>query len=229
MTGKMLTAIDVAHARLPATYEEAKNALAECERLDECRDWANKAEAIAAYAAMSKDDTLRTLADRIQARAVRRMGELLKKFDAKGKRTDKPAKGDHGKLSQREAARQAGLSEHQQLQAVRVANVPQEKFNAAVESEKPPTVTAIAEMGKQPRPKHDADMKVSASGIATLTSLPPHDIVEVKRCAKFMREHDLKVVWHSVHGPQRADFDKDIDDIARGIAFVQNLRKSTFS
>jgi hypothetical protein len=48
----------------------------------------------------------------------------------------------------KEAAERAGISEHQRKQAVRVANVPREQFDAAVESETPPTVTALAEMGK---------------------------------------------------------------------------------
>jgi hypothetical protein len=35
---------------------------------------------------------------------------------------------------------------------VRVANVPAEQFEKAIESDEPPTVTALAEMGKQSRP-----------------------------------------------------------------------------
>jgi len=40
-----------------------------------------------------------------------------------------------------EAARSAGISERQQVTAIRVANVPIEHFEAAVESDEPPTVT----------------------------------------------------------------------------------------
>ena len=90
---------------------------------------------------MADDDSLRTLADRIQARAVRRMGELLKTFNAQGQWTDKPLVGTSDKLSQREAAERAGLSPHQELQAVRVANMPEEKFEAAIERPKPATRT----------------------------------------------------------------------------------------
>ncbi|MCK9543966.1 MAG: hypothetical protein M0R03_18255 [Novosphingobium sp.] len=43
-------------------------------------------------------------------------------------------------MSQREAAEQAGLSKRQQVTAVRVANVPDEVFEEAVESDTPPTV-----------------------------------------------------------------------------------------
>jgi hypothetical protein len=39
-----------------------------------------KAEALASYARQAEDDTLRKLADRIQARAVRRGGQIQKTF-----------------------------------------------------------------------------------------------------------------------------------------------------
>jgi hypothetical protein len=96
----------------------------------------------------------RALADRIQARAVRRMGELLKEFDGR-----QGFRGNQWKPvainlypGRREVAEAAGVSFGQQKTAVRVANIPAEQFEAAVESDKPPTVTALAEMGKQSRP-----------------------------------------------------------------------------
>lgn len=75
------------------------------------------------------------LADRIQARAVRRMGELLKEFD--GRRNNQHLAGTR---QTREAiAHEAGVSEHQRKQAIRVANVPAAQFEQAVEAQKPPT------------------------------------------------------------------------------------------
>ena len=68
------------------------------------------------------------------ARAVRRCGELLKQFDGSGKRTDLPTDGNDSRLSQKEAAREAGLSERQQVTAVRVANVPEPDFAEAPQS-----------------------------------------------------------------------------------------------
>ena len=59
---------------MPATYESAKRELANCARIDECQEWANKAEAMASYARMADDDTLYNMARRIQGRAVRRVG-----------------------------------------------------------------------------------------------------------------------------------------------------------
>ena len=80
-----------------------------------------RAAALASYAKQANDDQLERTATRIRARAIRRAGELLKQFDGKG--NNQHAVGDHGKLSQREAAEQAGMSEHKQLQAVRVAYI----------------------------------------------------------------------------------------------------------
>jgi hypothetical protein len=68
--------------------------------------------------------SVRRQPDRIQARAIQRCGELLKQFDAQGKRTDKLAEGNHHKLTKKEVATQAGLSEHQTKQAARETGMP---------------------------------------------------------------------------------------------------------
>ena len=138
----------IENAKLPASYEAAKNALAECSRLDECQAWADKAEAMASYARQAKDESLRKMADRIQARAIRRCGELLKQIE--------PSKGGDASLfiardgadpsvTRKLAAEQAGLSERQRKTALLVANVPEQDFNQSVESDNPPTVTKLAE------------------------------------------------------------------------------------
>lgn len=46
--------LDVSGASLPQTYENAKTALAECASIDECKDWSDKASALASYARMSE-------------------------------------------------------------------------------------------------------------------------------------------------------------------------------
>lgn len=140
----------IATAPLPQTYGQAKQALAECDQVDECKDWADKAQALASYARQADDDSLLKLATRIQARAVRRAGELLQEFDGRGEHR---RSGGAPTSSQRQAAAEAGMSKDQQVTAVRVANVPEKAFDAAVEGDDPPTVTALAEMGKQARPK----------------------------------------------------------------------------
>jgi hypothetical protein len=87
--------------------------------------------------------SLRQLSDRIQGRAVRRAGELLKQFNGKG-HNQHTEHYEGALITQKHAADAAGMSDHQRVQAVRVANVPAEKFEAPIEAEKPATVTALA-------------------------------------------------------------------------------------
>jgi hypothetical protein len=66
-------------AKLPGNYTAAKQAVAQCVRVDECKRWADKAVALAAYARQSRDKKLLNDAQRIQNRALRRGGELLQR------------------------------------------------------------------------------------------------------------------------------------------------------
>lgn len=179
-------------AKLPAVYERATQALAECTRIDECKDWADKAEALASYARQSKDDSLRKMADRIQARAIRRCGELLKQIESgQGARTDKLHDCGDTKLTRTQAAAAAGLSERQKVTALRVASVPQPEFEAAVESESPPTVTRLAEQGKQAKPKPLHDLEgIDPALYPRATELQGM----LKDLAAFSRKHDPKAL-----------------------------------
>ena len=104
---------DIGSATLPVSYERAKTALAQCVEIDECKDWADKSAALASYAKQADDPTLHNFATRISARAIRRCGDLLKTFQSEGGRPPKTPAGDRPGFSQREAAANAGLSEHQ--------------------------------------------------------------------------------------------------------------------
>lgn len=52
-----------------------------------------------------------------------------------------------GPSSRKQAAKDAGLSERQKKTALRVATVSEETFEAEVESDNPPSVTKLAQMG----------------------------------------------------------------------------------
>jgi len=86
------------------------------------------------------------LCDRIQARAIRRCGELLSAIEpAPGARSDRePRGGGDTRLTRKGAAESAGISERQRVTALRVAKVPAHEFEAAVEAKEPPTVTQLA-------------------------------------------------------------------------------------
>lgn len=148
-------AISAATARLPETYENAKAALANCAQIDECKDWADKAAALASYAKQAEDLELERMAARIRARAMRRAGELLKQIEpSKGGRpseTRDAADPSFEPTSRKEAGEAAGMSGRQIKTAIRVANVPEPEFTKQVESSTPPTLTTLAEQGKHRR------------------------------------------------------------------------------
>ncbi len=78
--------------------------------------------------------TLLRMVTLIKARAVRRSGELLKQIEP-GRGGDRSSEqyqsaGDHTLISREDAARDAGMSRQQQMQATRVANVPADQFEA---------------------------------------------------------------------------------------------------
>jgi hypothetical protein len=153
MNANLSTLPAVKTAKLPVSYETAKAALANCARIDECAEWASKAEAIASYARQAEDETLLNTATRIKARAIQRCGQLLKAIaPAKGANQNIRGGAPPNVVTRASAAREAGLSKDQQKQAQRVASIPKDTFEKLVESPKPPTVTALAGLGKKPAP-----------------------------------------------------------------------------
>lgn len=230
MTANVPAHINPATASLPATYESAKKALAECSKIDECHAWSNKAAALASYAKQADDDTLHKYAVRISARAIRRMGELLKQFEAPGARTDKPTEGDHPR-SAAEAASNAGLSEHQHKQAVRVANVSEEDFEAAVEGEETTTITKLAERGKKSNPKQpasktaqDEPVKKAPPGFVHATNA----IGSIQEFANFCNEHKPEYIAGGVYPYETAKIRQNVATVNAWLdRFVINLKELT--
>ena len=183
----MTTLPAIRGATLPETYLNAKTALAECSRIDECKDWADKAAALASYAKQAKDETMRKMADRIQARAIRRCGELLKQVD-RGK-TGPRVEGRHRPVTRTDAAESAGLSERQRKTALRVASVPAEEFEQEVEGEDPPTITALASRGTVHKEQNNPAFPQATQALGTLREL-----------ARFCKDNDPKTVAHAVMG-----------------------------
>ena len=147
-------------AALPERYEAAKSALAECSRVDECKSWADKAAALASYAKQAQDDSLERYALKVKGRAIRRAGELLEAIEPKSELNLKQHRreGAHPSVTRKTAAEEAGLSEWQRKEAIRVARVPDDEFEEMVEQDKPATITELAERGKLSKPKPLIDL-----------------------------------------------------------------------
>jgi hypothetical protein len=173
---------------LPANYEAASAALAACDDIDECKDWADKAAAMAAYGRMAKDDTLHRMAHRIQARAVRRLGELIKlEPSAQGQRNELGAAGGP-KSPRQQSAEAAGLSKRQVKTAVRVARVPPADFERQVESVCPPSITELARQGTLSRPARNKP--VEESDVVAMAR--KHRAAMINQMRKMAQEERLK-------------------------------------
>ena len=140
---------NLARAKLPATYEAAKASLAECSRIDECAEWRDRAEALASYAKQAGDDSLRKMCDRIQGRAIRRCGEIPKQIprpDQGGRPSKNGGLGPPFLTVRPPRMRRVPDQKHD---ALRVASIPGAEFEAAIESDDPFTVTALAGAGEE--------------------------------------------------------------------------------
>lgn len=131
-------------AKLPDLYQEARSALAECQKIDECKEWADKAAAMASYAKQAQDESLFLHATRIKARAIRRCGELLKQIE---KGPGRPTRNHTAADTKTGTAARAGLSKRQKDNALRVASIPEDEFDAVVDSDDPPGTDELARMG----------------------------------------------------------------------------------
>jgi hypothetical protein len=186
-------------APLPERYEAARAAIAECERIDECKNWSDKAAALASYARQAKDDSLRVMAVRIQARAERRCGELLKLIPRADEATRYGKDGTVPPVTRTQAANEAGLSERQRKTALRLASIPEPVFERQIESSSPPTITNLAQQGMQPR---------ETGSISPWAAIHDSEIREacetLERFSKFCARTDPSGIGRSVNAAEAA-------------------------
>jgi hypothetical protein len=180
--------VEIAEDKLPATYQNAKRALAECVRIDEAKDWTDKAIALACYAKQANDDKLLAMSNRIKARAVLRMGELFNEIEPGINRYDS-RQGGESPANRKEAADAAGVSQDQRKQAQRIANLPRDEVDALIESDDPPTLSAFDRMARA----HPAEMRATSSLLG-----------EAKSFARFCENHSAKSLVVALAPHERA-------------------------
>jgi hypothetical protein len=89
------------------------------------------------------------------------MGELLKEYDARGgdRRSKNATPLAFDRPSRTAVAQEAGVSEHKARTAVNIAAMPQDDFEAVVESGTPPGTTKLAQWMEQQHPHPQAGVR----------------------------------------------------------------------
>ncbi|WP_426343093.1 hypothetical protein ACN9MU_16595 [Pseudoduganella sp. R-32] len=122
-------------------YETARNALAECRRIDEVKDIRDKAEAMAAYARQAKDTEMIQWATEIKVRAERKAGEMLRDAADRGERaTNVGNVNQHTRVSHdttpTPTLSDIGITRDQSSRWQQLAAMPDEHFETAVATAK---------------------------------------------------------------------------------------------
>lgn len=166
-------------------YDAAKAALAECERIDEVKDWNDRAEALRTYAKQANDPELEYTARRIRARAAIRLGELSAALPkGSGGDTSKKDSGVHfapkpdAPKPKKDVLAEAGVSVKTAQRAERLAALPVEEREEAIERDVPATLTELvgrasrhANRPKEPAVRPPAD--VAPGCYSVLLADPP--------------------------------------------------------
>jgi hypothetical protein len=198
-------------APLPVTYLKAKDALAKCQSLDECGEWADKAEALASYGRQANDETMVHMAMRIRGRAIRRVSELMKLVPSKaGVRTDLSPPGGRGsgRLTMGKAA---GLSKKQLEHASKIGKMSEAEFEERIEATPPPTVKQLAAAAKH----RDPFFPKATAALGTL-----------RRFGEFCTANDPEKVAGAVMEHEIAEAKKSVGIIDSWLdVFVSNLGK----
>lgn len=136
-------------------YNNAKQALAEYKSVDEVKNFRDKAIAIQAYAKEANDFDLERDAAIARVRAERKCGELLRETEkAKGARepdTNRGSTRSTGATASPKTLAEMGLTKDQSSKWQKLAAVPEDEFNAAVNI--PGAVPNTNHLIKKPEPE----------------------------------------------------------------------------
>jgi len=129
-------------------YDAMLNAIAECHRIDEVKDFRDKALALQMYARQARNLDAERKAAGVRIRAEIRAGELLKEQAANGRRATRG-----GSNLQRESLPQLkdlGISETQSSRWQALAEVPKGVIDAALQDPiRIPTTSGLLNSGKR--------------------------------------------------------------------------------
>jgi hypothetical protein len=187
LAGYIANNADSKDVSLPQFYQTAVAALQQCEKFDETKRFTGMAAMINSYAQQAKDKSMLIMARRINARAWRRLGELLLEFPSVGeKRT--------GGKGRRAVAREAGLTVGVTAKAIHIGHIPLDIFEAAVDSEESVTGRQLTLMRLSDQKRCNArgtDRQILAEYLRNISAfMRNHDPKNLAKC--FTKEHAEK-------------------------------------
>ena len=121
-------------AELTPMYEDAKRSLAVLARVDEVKEIYDKHAAIAHYAKQIKDNSLLYYAERVYARALARIGELIEDLSWK---------------ERQETAKTHGLSSSDASHAINIAALPKKVLDRFVDQTPPMSKASLSHQGSR--------------------------------------------------------------------------------
>lgn len=166
-------------ARIPLIYKDAVKALAQCSSIDEAKFYADKADALAAWARIYIDDAAMIEAQRLKLHAYRRMALLADEIMldwrlSKGLST----------ASVPRVLRDHGIKQSQAQVIAKVGELDKARFDAAVKQKRPPSPTTLVFVDAARQPQWER-IKRSLSSALSLT-----EGVDEVALVKSMSEND---------------------------------------
>ena len=170
----------------------------------------DRAAAIASYAVQSGDKTLESMCSN-RGRAVRRLGELLKMQKdtvglAKGGRPPKTCSAQGQVPAPLRPG--GGVSRKLSSKAQRIAGIPEDEFEAKIESENPPSISQLAARHELSRPK--------PPGFSVATQA----IGQLKEFARFCSTTDIDLILSGIEPRDVAGVRKSIATIDKWLDYL---------
>ena len=126
---------------VPVQYETAIKALTECIHLDDAKVWADKADALAAWAKIYRSKDAELKAKQLKLHAFRRMGQIAEEL----RPTRRAGRNSLGAAS---LLIESGLQKHVAATVVRIARAPESQFTAAVIAGAGVNALALSQRGR---------------------------------------------------------------------------------
>lgn len=128
---------------MPLVYEEACKALANVSTVLDAKYFADKADALAAWAKIYRSDEADLQSRRLKLHAFRKMGEIAEQI----RPTSNTAKGGHRAKGALSLLKENGLSHQKAANALSISRVDAKQFDKMIDSKRPPGIISAMRYG----------------------------------------------------------------------------------